>query len=102
MTDYIKREDETGYIKKADAIRTAVRESAECLMDDDYTEADSSRVGEVIARVIYALQTITSADVVEVVRCKDCFLFGECKAAEWYGENGNGYCSIGDRMKDND
>lgn len=38
-------------------------------------------------------------DAVPVVRCKDCFLYGECKAAEWYGENGNGYCSVGDRSR---
>ena len=48
-------------------------------------------------------ETIDNAptiDAVPVVRCKDCFLFGECKAAEWYGENGNGYCSVGDRRKE--
>lgn len=52
--------------------------------------------------VINTINRMEAADVVEVVRCKDCFLFGECKAAEWYGENGNGYCSVGDRRKDND
>ena len=41
-------------------------------------------------------------DAVPVVRCKDCFLYGECKAAEWYGENGNGYCSVGGRRKDHE
>ena len=41
-------------------------------------------------------------DAVPVVRCKDCFLYGECKAAEWYGENGNGYCSVGDRRRGDD
>lgn len=43
-----------------------------------------------------------TVDAVPVVRCKDCFLYGECKAAKWYGENGNGYCSVGDRSKDNE
>lgn len=66
MSDYIKKEDETGYIKKADAIRKAVRESTECVMSDEYTEADSARVGEAIARVIYALQTMPPADVAPV------------------------------------
>ena len=41
---------------------------------------------------------IESADVVEVVRCKDCFLYGECQAAKFYGDNG--YCSCGERRKD--
>ena len=52
-----------------------------------------------------AIDAVTSAptiDAVQVVRCKDCFLYGECKAAEWYGENGNGYCSIGNRRKDDE
>lgn len=66
MDGYIKREDETGYIKKADAIRLAVRESTECVIGDDYTEADSARVGEAVARVIYALQTMLPADVAPV------------------------------------
>lgn len=45
---------------------------------------------------------IMTEDAVPVVRCKDCFLYGKCKAAEWYGENGNGYCSVGDRKKDDE
>lgn len=38
-------------------------------------------------------------DAVPVVRCKDCFLYGECQAAKFYGDDG--YCSIGE-MKDDD
>lgn len=38
-------------------------------------------------------------DAVPVVRCKDCFLYGECQAAKFYGDDG--YCSAGER-KDND
>lgn len=57
------------------------------------------------AGVAFALTMVEYAqtiDAVPVVRCKDCFLFGECKAAEWYGENGNGYCSVGDRRRGDD
>lgn len=57
------------------------------------------------AGVAFALTMVEYAqtiDAVPIVRCKDCFLFGKCNAAEWYGENGNGYCSVGDRRKDND
>ena len=40
-------------------------------------------------------------DAVPVVRCKDCFLYGECEDAEWFGDNG--YCSCGALMdKDGD
>ncbi len=35
---------------------------------------------------------------VSVVRCKDCFLYGECQAAKFYGDDG--YCSCGERRKD--
>lgn len=33
-----------------------------------------------------------------VVRCKDCFLYGECQAAIFYGDDG--YCSCGERRRD--
>ena len=82
MSDYIKREDETGYIKKADAIRLAVRESTECVIGDDYTEADSARVGEAVARVIYALQTMLPADVAPV------------RHGRWSKKWGNYKCSL--------
>ena len=36
--------------------------------------------------------------VSELVRCKDCFLYGECQAAKFYGDDG--YCSCGERRKD--
>lgn len=34
-------------------------------------------------------------DAVPVVRCKDCFMYGGCKAAKFYGDDG--YCSVGER-----
>lgn len=55
-----------------------------------------------ISEGIRAINDAPTIDAVPVVRCKDCFLYGECKAAKWYGENGNGYCSVGDRSKDNE
>lgn len=82
MSGYIKKEDETGYIKKADAIRMALRESTECVIGDDYTEADSERVGEVVARIIYTLQTMLPADVAPVRYEEDGTLWvtvGDCE-----------------------
>ena len=82
MADYIKREDALDIV------------------------ADNNVTGEITLnrydKIIDGIYEIPSADVVEVVRCKDCFLFDVCKAAEWYGENGNGYCSVGDRRRDNE
>lgn len=57
---------------------------------------------QAIEEVTQVIDSAPTIDAVPVVRCKDCFLYGECKAAEWYGENGNGYCSIGDRRKDDE
>ena len=34
-----------------------------------------------------------TVDAVQVVRCKDCFLYGDCKLAKFIGDNG--YCSCG-------
>ena len=40
-----------------------------------------------------------AADVVEVVRCKDCTEWDkdECECSHWYGFKENDYCSYGER-----
>lgn len=43
-----------------------------------------------------SIDTTPTIDAVPVVRCKDCFLYGECEDAEWFGDNG--YCSCGALM----
>ena len=43
---------------------------------------------------------IPTVDAVEVVRCKDCVYQAECAFTEWLGRNGNGFCSCGERRKD--
>lgn len=47
-----------------------------------------------------ALDNVPTVDVAPVVRCKDCFLYGECQAAKFYGDHG--YCSCGERKNDDD
>ena len=47
---------------------------------------------------ILRVKDAPTIDAVPVVRCKDCFLYGECQAAKFYGDNG--YCSCGERRKD--
>ena len=46
---------------------------------------------------------INKADVVPVVRCKDCTEWDkdECECSHWYGFKENDYCSYGER-KDTD
>ena len=43
--------------------------------------------------VAMAVENAPTVDAVQVVRCKDCFLYGDCKLAEFIGDNG--YCSCG-------
>ena len=68
----------------------------------DWDTIDGIKSSTVLKQTITDIGNAPTIDAVPVVRCKDCFLYGECKAAEWYGENGNGYCSVGDRRKDDE
>ena len=88
MSDYIKRED-------------AIRAYAETLKSDK----DTKLIAEMI------LADVPNADVVEVVRCKDCehhetFLFDDSKVLCWVHDTDivvspTDYCSYGER-KDNE
>lgn len=44
-----------------------------------------------------------TADVVEVVRCKDCTEWDskECECSHWYGFRENDFCSYGERRETN-
>ena len=82
MSDYIKRED---------AIRQIVKTSAQ-------NELDIPAIGT----VIYILSEMDSADVVEVVRCKDCKYRKKntfCLHNMRY-EDDNGFCSYGERKEE--
>lgn len=81
MSDYIKRDDAEQAIAR-------------------YLSPVFERAEQGARRV---LQNIPSADVVEVVRCKDCKWAGRdehCPAIEMYMVcGGNGYCSYGERKE---
>lgn len=71
-----------------------------------YIDADKLKAGLSIpsASIIEIGKAITAqidaqptADVVEIVRCKDCFMHDDCKARVWYGEKG--FCSMGERAE---
>ena len=84
MSDYIKRED---------AIRQIVKTSAQ-------NELDIPAIGT----VIYILSEMDSADVVEVVRCKNCKWYHEIGCAikivdESDEPKDNDYCSYGERAE---
>lgn len=85
MSDYIKREDA---LRKIDSIDD----------HDDDVRADA------LGLAAFAVTTVPTADVVEVVRCKDCKWVGmdeHCPAIEVYMICGdNGYCSYGERRDD--
>ena len=46
-----------------------------------------------------AIVNAPTIDAIPVVRCKDCFIYGECQLADFIGDDG--YCSCGKR-RDND
>ena len=46
-----------------------------------------------LSTFLRVLDITPTADAVPVTRCKDCFLYGECKLAEFIGDDG--YCSCG-------
>ena len=90
MSDYIKRED---------AIRQIVKTSAQ-------NELDIPAIGT----VIYILSEMDSADVVEVVRCRDCKYATYDKSIDsydchfWSGDRdqyteANDFCSYGERAE---
>lgn len=87
MSDYIKREDALDACYEETSSKWSTKEEVE--------------EGRIIAGVI---RSIPSADVVEVVRCKDCIhrqpvkdcMFGECMyAASMVADDD--YCSNGER-----
>lgn len=90
MTDYISRQ-------------TAM-DAAEQIIDRD-TSGENAVVNAMIAWNEY-IKGLPSADVVEVVRCKDCKYWeetlngkGYCKDIIGFGRwwKGNDYCSYGER-----
>ncbi len=81
MSDYIKRED---------AIRQIVKTSAQ-------NELDIHAIGT----VIYILSEMDSADVVEVVRCKDC-KHNYRRTTLNHGERDNPSCKYTNYVRDND
>ena len=75
----------------ADALIEKSLKDANCYMDNN----DIKHGYHNVQCLIYDAPTI---DAVPVVRCKNCFLYGECQAAKFYGDDG--YCSCGERRKD--
>lgn len=75
---------------------------ADALMKAFYKSIDDAVLhGGKIVPFQDIIQNAPTIDAVPVVRCKDCFLYGECEDAEWFGDNG--YCSCGALMdKDGD
>lgn len=51
-------------------------------------------------RIKEQLEAMPTADVVEVVRCKDCLLHGVCRFE--LGLGAEGFCSQGERREDAD
>ena len=50
------------------------------------------------------IDMLPEADVVEVVRCKDCTEWdsNECECSHWYGFRENDFCSYGERRTEDE
>lgn len=89
MAEYIKRSDALAYLDEGSYWEM-----------EDFEEACT------------LIKRVPTADVVEVVRCKDCRHFDEwadggktysgCALDDWNHRAQNDYCSFGERMGDND
>lgn len=72
---------------------------ADALLKAFYRELDNAILyGRIVKPLQDLIKEAPTIGAVPVVRCKDCFLYGECKAAEFYGDDG--FCSVGERRDD--
>mgnify|MGYP007022124212 CR=1 FL=1 len=84
MSDYIKRED-------------AVRAVVDAKTGKDKTIDGTRQVTDCLRRI----KAIPSADVVEVVRCKDCKYYepdGVCANINFLSVRPNDYCSYAEKI----
>lgn len=96
MSDYIKRED-------------AIMAVYSDVTKGTYGEfVDGSEFSMTSREIEAVLKGVPSADVVEVVRCKDCKFFEHTKYGDWWCNNPDGgmgygnpddYCSYGERKE---
>lgn len=84
--------DYTKYIKVADAVKVLFED---CIRYVFPTTAEPTTEFIKLDNAINLLQLYPSADVVEVVRCKDCKWWDECDELDE-----NGYCHHGERKDD--
>ena len=90
------------YIEREAAV-AALHEKGRQLSDGYYTHLENGGFTDDLVEVeigTYSaaeniVKAIPSADVVEVVRCKDCKKYGMCPIAYFHLKTGNGYCSDG-------
>ncbi len=77
-------------------------------IDVDTIEYHEIFEGHEFVRVAYGddIDELPTADVVEVVRCKDCKHWevrdgwDNCTFFDWLMEDGNGFCHFGERRED--
>lgn len=74
------------YIKRESAIKAIENDCSEAVY---YTKRDA----------IDCLLAEPTADVVEVVRCKDCKRLGVCGTNLFYLKDPNSFCSCGERRE---
>ena len=91
------------YIKRTDVMNICEKYSEHCFHSND------SRGQDIADRILDDVVEIPSADVEEVVRCKDCKYYtskGTCTCDQWLFDDVNidvmlnDFCSYGERVTD--
>lgn len=83
----------------AEALKTAVS-----AYHDSLKPQTISRLRDVISDMQDLIDEAPDADVVQVVRCKDCYMHGNCYTEEVFGFAGmtDGFCCVGKRRDENE
>lgn len=88
----------TDYIKREDALEEACKGCNEQFSEEPCEPSDCV--------IMQRLADIPSADVVEVVRCKDCRYWNHetdltyCSKKTWLGTDAEDFCSFGERAEE--
>ena len=71
---------------------------ADALIDAHYEACNKDKRKMFPSWSLRLMWDAPTVDAVPVVRCKECFMRADCKAAVFYGDDG--YCSIGKKAGD--
>lgn len=90
------------YIDLKEAVEAVKNHSIACVKSTKMSAEETIRFNAVFASIIASLRKLPKADVVEVVRCKDCKYWDNCDCYSLGLSIADDFCSYGERITDND